>query len=314
MKKLLIILLSFTVYNSQAQVGIGTTSPNTTAQLDITATDKGLLIPRLTVTQRLGITNPATGLLVYQTTDVTGFYYYNGVTWTNLVSGGSSGVPTGTVMPFAGSVVPEGWALCNGAAISRTANALLFAAIGTVYGAGNGSTTFNIPDLRGRTVFGLDNMGGTAAGRLTTAGGISVNNTLGANGGTQALSIAVANLPAHNHSFTGSSSTTSSDSHTHTYQDAYFAENTNLIGSTNAVGGNGRFGTSAGTDNDNSFLFRTTTNGHTSNYNSNNVNLSTGSDSHNHTVTPAGTIGNTGGGTALPALNPALVLNYIIKL
>jgi microcystin-dependent protein len=308
MKKLFIFFLSFSVYSLQAQVGIGTAAPNSTAQLDITANDKGLLIPRLTVAQRLGIVSPATGLLVYQTTDVTGFYYYTGTAWTNLVSGGSGGVPTGTIMAFAGTVVPDGWVLCNGAAINRTANALLFTAIGTIYGIGNGSTTFNVPDLRGRTVFGLDNMGGTAAGRLTTAGGISVNNTLGATGGNQALSIAVANLPAHNHTFSGTAATTSSNSHAHTYQDAYFAEASSIIGG--SVGSNNRIGASGGADTDNSFVFRTSTNTHSVSAS----NINTSSESHTHTVTASGTIGNTGSGTALPALNPGLVLNYIIKL
>lgn len=308
MKKLFILFLSFSVYSLQAQVGIGTAAPNSTAQLDITANDKGLLIPRLTVAQRLGIVSPATGLLVYQTTDVTGFYYYTGTAWTNLVSGGSGGVPTGTIMPFAGTVVPDGWVLCNGAAINRTANALLYTAIGTIYGIGNGSTTFNVPDLRGRTVFGLDNMGGTAAGRLTTAGGISVNNTLGATGGNQALSIAVANLPAHSHSFTGTAVTTSSNSHSHTYQDAYFAEASSIIGG--SVGSNNRIGASGGADTDNSFVFRTSSNTHSVSAS----NINTSSESHTHTVTASGTVGNTGSGTALPALNPGLVLNYIIKL
>lgn len=308
MKKLFILFLSIAAFSAQAQVGIGTTSPHTTAQLDVTATDKGLLVPRLTASQRIGISSPATGLLVYQTNDVTGFYYYTGTAWTNLVSGGSGGVPTGTIMAFAGSTIPTGWALCNGAAISRTANANLFAVLATTYGAGNGSTTFNVPDLRGRTVFGLDNMGGTAAGRLTTTGGISANNTLGATGGDQTLTIGVTNLPAHNHTFTGSSATTSSDSHTHTYTDAYFAEASSIIGG--SVGSNNRIGASGGADTDNSFVFRTSSNTHSVSPS----NINTGSDTHNHTVTATGTIGNTGSGTALAALNPALVLNYIIKL
>lgn len=59
-------------------------------------------------------------------------------------------VPTGVVLPFGGSTVPEGFLLCNGAAISRTTYAKLFAAIGTLYGAGDGATTFNLPDLRDR--------------------------------------------------------------------------------------------------------------------------------------------------------------------
>ena len=63
-------------------------------------------------------------------------------------------VPAGVIIPFAGRHVPTGYLLCNGAAISRTYYANLFAAIGTLYGAGNGSTTFNLPDARDRVLQG----------------------------------------------------------------------------------------------------------------------------------------------------------------
>src|SRR5580700_11160152 len=68
-------------------------------------------------------------------------------------------------------------------AISRTGNAALFAAIGTTYGAGDGSTTFNVPDLRGRIGAGKDDMGGSAAGNLTTTTMSPNGTTLGATGG-----------------------------------------------------------------------------------------------------------------------------------
>lgn len=57
-------------------------------------------------------------------------------------------IPTGVILTFGGSTVPEGFLLCNGAAISRTTYAKLFAAIGTLYGAGDGAKTFNLPDMR----------------------------------------------------------------------------------------------------------------------------------------------------------------------
>ena len=65
--------------------GIGTTSPNASSLLEIRSTTKGMLIPRMTVTQRNAISSPATGLLIYQTNaNASGFYYYNGTTWTAL--------------------------------------------------------------------------------------------------------------------------------------------------------------------------------------------------------------------------------------
>ena len=65
-------------------------------------------------------------------------------------------VPIGAVIDFAGPSAPSGWALCYGQTISRTVYAALFALIGTTYGAGDGSTTFQIPDLRGEFLRGLD--------------------------------------------------------------------------------------------------------------------------------------------------------------
>lgn len=64
-------------------------------------------------------------------------------------------VPPGAVLPYGGSAAPTGYLLCDGAAVSRVTYADLFAAIGENFGAGNGSTTFNLPDLRGRFPFGV---------------------------------------------------------------------------------------------------------------------------------------------------------------
>jgi len=288
-----------------AQVGIGTTTPDVSAELEINSNSKGFLTPRLTSAQRIGISNPATGLLVYQTDGSSGFYYYTGSSWINLTSGGTGGVPSGTIMAFAGTTAPSGWLLCDGSAVSRTTYSNLFTTISTSFGAGNGSTTFNIPDLRGRTIFGLDNMGGTTANRLTTTGGINSNNTIGATGGNQTTTLSTSNLPSHNHTFTGSSVTTTNNTHSHNYNDAYFAENFS-----GGVGGNSRYGISAATDNDNNFYWRTSSNTHSTQPS----NINTSSETHNHTVTAAGTIGNTGDGTAFSTLNPAIVLNYIIKI
>jgi len=73
--------------------------------------------------------------------------------------------PPGAVISFAASSPPAGWIECNGASLSRTVYADLFAAIGTVFGAGNGSTTFNLPDLRGEFIRGFDNGRGVDSSR-----------------------------------------------------------------------------------------------------------------------------------------------------
>jgi microcystin-dependent protein len=109
------------------------------------------------------------------------------------------GVPTGAVMPFAGSSEPSGWKYCAGQAISRATFAALFAVIGTTYGAGDGSTTFNVPDLRGRAAVGKDNMNASDAGRMTAGGSGVDGDTLGASGGAETVTLSTAQMPSHTH-------------------------------------------------------------------------------------------------------------------
>lgn len=113
-------------------------------------------------------------------------------------------MPTGVVLPYAGSSAPSGYTLCFGQAVSRTTFAALFAVIGTTYGAGDGSTTFNLPDLRGRVVAGADAMGGSAANRLGSGvtGGITGAATVAATGGEQSHQLTVAELAGHTHTVT----------------------------------------------------------------------------------------------------------------
>jgi microcystin-dependent protein len=107
------------------------------------------------------------------------------------------GLAVGTVVPYAGSSVPTGWLLCDGTAVSRSTYSTLFSVLGTTYGAGNGTTTFNVPDLRQRFPLGKA-ASGTGA-------------TLGATGG---LIDHTHTGPSHTH--TGPSHTHTGPSHTHT--------------------------------------------------------------------------------------------------
>lgn len=95
------------------------------------------------------------------------------------------GVPIGMTTAFGGATAPNGWLLCYGQAVSRTAYALLFAIIGTAFGIGDGSSTFNLPDLRGRLPLGADNMGGSPANRVTQAVSGINSQVVGAGGGDQ---------------------------------------------------------------------------------------------------------------------------------
>lgn len=104
-------------------------------------------------------------------------------------------MPAGALIPYAVNSAPSGWLLCDGTAVSRTTYATLFAAIGTTYGVGDGSTTFNLPDLRGRIIAGLDNLGGSSANRVTNANA----DSLGGVHGSETHTLTTAELPAHTH-------------------------------------------------------------------------------------------------------------------
>lgn len=112
----------------------------------------------------------------------------------------ASGIPAGSVFDYAGTAAPSGYLLCFGQAVSRSTYSDLFTAIGTTFGSGDGSTTFNLPDLRGRVAAGKDDMGGSAANRITSGGSGITGTTLGAAGGTQTHTLTTAEMPAHTHS------------------------------------------------------------------------------------------------------------------
>lgn len=102
---------------------------------------------------------------------------------------------TGEVRTFALSSAPSGWLVCDGSEISRTTYADLFTAIGTAFGVGNGSTTFNIPDIRGRVIAGLDNQGGSSADVVTA----TEADSLGGEYGSEEHTLTTDEMPAHTH-------------------------------------------------------------------------------------------------------------------
>jgi Microcystin-dependent protein len=187
-------------------------------------------------------------------------------------------IPTGTILAFGAETLPSEysnyWLLCDGRAVSRTTYSRLFAVIGTSFGSGNGSTTFNLPDLRGRVPAGLDDMGGTAANRLTTAGSGINGRLVGAAGGAQTHTLTEAQMPAHNHTGTANSA----GEHTHTLPNGR-----NISGSAYRLV-------------DVAEPQSSTTN-------------SGSAGAHTHTLT----INNAGGGQAHNNVQPTLIVNYIIK-
>jgi microcystin-dependent protein len=194
--------------------------------------------------------------------------------------------PTGSIICFAGQLVPPGWFLCDGSEISKSKYPKLFSVIGNTYGNPVNSNNFILPNLQQRMPLGKSN-----------------SNNLGDISGNSSITLSINQLPSHNHigttDISGTHSHTATDSgHTHSYDDAYFAENS----------GNGQtfYGTGASTDNDNSYVYRTptptTSNGFA------NINLAN-NGGHAHTFTTD----SRGSGSSINIMNPYLVLNYLIK-
>lgn len=101
----------------------------------------------------------------------------------------ANGLPVAAMLDFGGTSAPTGFLLCDGSAVSRTTYAALFAAIGVNWGSGDGSTTFNVPDIRGRTSIGAG-----------TGSGLSAR-TLGQTGGEEEHLLIIAEMPSHTHDF-----------------------------------------------------------------------------------------------------------------
>lgn len=103
--------------------------------------------------------------------------------------------PVGHLLMWPTNTAPTKFLLCAGQAVSRSTYSALFAVIGTTFGAGDGSTTFNVPDLRGRFPLGKDDMGGSSANRVTAAQA----DTIGGASGAETHTLASGEIPAHNH-------------------------------------------------------------------------------------------------------------------
>lgn len=199
-------------------------------------------------------------------------------------------VPTGTVMPYAGTSAPTGFLICDGTAVNRSTYSALFGIISTSYGAGDGASTFNIPDLRGRVPVGK--------------GAHADVNTLGyADGARNITGISDQSLRSPKHSHTNGLSTQNGGVHSHSgttsdggyHQHQVGGDSQRIVNSADAFGNtvSNSYGVGAVTSLDGNHNHGFGTSQH---------------DGHTHNI--VGTIGISGGATDTP---PNLVLNYIIK-
>jgi microcystin-dependent protein len=257
---------------------------------------------------------PAGGDLAYME-DTGDVLVFHGATWKALM-------PTGVVVPFAAGVAPPGWLLCQGQAVSRTTYPALFAVIGTTFGAGDGSTTFNLPQLRQRFPMGvatsgtgstLGATGGTVDGAAHTHGatGLTTSST-----GSHDHPAATGSAGAHTHDVNPPEWTTASaGSHAHTFSDTTSAAATTsatyAVSPTQTVADSHSHSVSGTTS---------STGSHTHDFNLGIITSgSAGSHTHATDTDSAGTHSHTvsgstaAGGTGAAENPPFIALHYIIK-
>jgi microcystin-dependent protein len=109
---------------------------------------------------------------------------------------GPQGIPAGIISAYGGTTAPTGWLICDGSAVNRATYSALFSAIGTDHGVGDGSTTFNLPNLKGRTIVGRD----TSQTEF---------DTMGETGGAKTHTLSTPEIPAHTHTYVLASSSSS---------------------------------------------------------------------------------------------------------
>jgi microcystin-dependent protein len=234
----------------------------------------------------------------------------------------SYGIPSGVINMWATTTAPTSWLLCDGTAVSRTTYAALFAVISTTYGVGDNSTTFNLPNLKGRVPVGRDSAD-------------SSFDTMGETGGAKTHTLNTAEMPIHSHfqdshnhtqnphNHTQNSHNHSQNSHGHTTDTQGFHGHGGSVGTGEFLYRDGAYNTGFNSWVGNVYLAITWNGGtagagsHSHNVNgntaSNNAATATNQAQTATNIATTATNQNTGGGQPHNNLQPYIVLNYIIK-
>lgn len=240
-------------------------------------------------------TTPASSVVLAQVTIPAGTTTLTSANITDKRTMGGPGPHVGDIKPWpTAGIFPAGWLLCDGATVSRTTYAELFELVGTRFGVGDGSTTFKLPDLRGRAVIGMDDMGTGAASVMLSAQADSIGGV----GGTETVAVTVNELPSHGHVMTHTHAVTttiaSAGDHNHGFS---YAGSAGFLFNRQDLG--------AGTI---SYVISPTTSSGTT----------ATAGAHTHTATStvtgfSGNTGNTGGGAPLRNDQPWIAFPILIK-
>ncbi len=284
------------VYSSLAVMDgqmIGFT-PNATNTGNVTLAVDGLAAKP--IRSQTGVSgNLGAGVLIVGTPYIATYYNSVGEFILQGFAGTPSSVPLGSMLFHSVAVVPNSnFVMPIGQAISRTTYATYFAMVGTTFGPGDGSTTFNIPDMRSRFPLPLATMGGADPGRVTTAGSGVDGATIGAIGGAQNVTLDTTMIPAHTHP----SPTVTDPTHKH------FIFNTDVAGSATSPTNADQPAFANNLGNDNSAVITGTATPAT-------VGLTSASGTG---ITLAVATGSTGGGLAHNNMPPCLVLPLILRV
>lgn len=220
----------------QVRFGLGDTGPLAQAVMNanVPALAKQLATGAVQCLSTRRPADPVVGQMIYET-DTQLIKFWNGSAWIVPVA---SSVPTGSLNPFAGAAAPTGWLLCDGSAVSRTTYAGLFAVVSTAYGAGDGSTTFNVPNLAGRVPVGAGTgaQQGAAGSGVITGGTALTARSVGQFFGDERTELHTHVQNSHNHTGTtdyGYNSYGPTNLLLASNAGAYIYETVNQIGNTN---------------------------------------------------------------------------------
>jgi microcystin-dependent protein len=252
------------------------------------------------------------GLIYYDSVNAV-IRVHDGTSWSSLGGSSSIDMPIGSIQPWLGAAAPSGWLICNGQAVSRTTYSTLFTLVNEYFGPGNGTTTFNVPDIQGCQVTGATSSDGPISAEYHTGGSNDAHSVAAHVGYAHSHSLTYTAFTELQHDYTHTHSATVTDG-TITFTGHSFSDTSNagqlhnhtasvgtgasasftLTGSTRASSGHSHSGPSVSEDSHQHTVSTSSWSAHSSHRHSPVFLLETSANtasaspaSHNHTATPS---------------------------